>query len=463
MASNGSSGRVNENDSSDDSSSQRFEDDRWFNDNWVDDSEEEEDDDENENDDYFVDLENPRASGSNSTPNDPKKPARVSRLNNDVINQNIQLSMDDTFWNEEEESYDGDASINLRQAAALPTRKRRQDNRTASSTASTTTTTSAANRGIKSIDTSFLETGDSGRYNNIFDDDMDGNNASLHLSSLHIRQPANSDNNRSSSSLRDILSGGGGNNYDEIGSSSNWATSDYPTNHDSSSRFSLDLMDGASGRNLSGTEEPDDHRKTIRFASQIAVPIDEMTLSSPTAKRTKDELDVFDDELYDHDGSSRSFASSFNDDDDDDSFVSAVSEEDEDARLRKSMMYAAGGAGLMFLLGFAFRKIMNAFSNSNDVDGGGVDGVTNVVDGANNINDIATLAVGGDGGASSATTSALATEAANQAAQQAALHASQSQISSTAVTGLVGNQGATATMSAAQTQVLQGMAVNAGK
>jgi hypothetical protein len=130
------------------------------------------------------------------------------------------------------------------------------------------------------------------------------------------------------------------------------------------------------------------------------------------------------------------------------------------------MLYALGGVGFFALMGFAGKKVLKLFGNTvkdtNDVDGG-MD-MTNVADQAANVNDLVT-AVAGDGGSTytSAATSATQNTAAFQASSASA---SQSQMSMTGGFGMnpgggAGQAASGNAMSAAQTQVMQTMAVNA--
>ena len=242
--------------------------------------------------------------------------------------------------------------------------------------------------------------------------------------------------------------------------------------------------DGEDGR-VYDSQHPH-HQKTIRFAPQIATPMGEdsastshhmmMMMKSETSLQS---LDVFDtgqlglgggSHHTDGSGSSgnhNSGLSSYNDEDEDDnSFVSAVSEEDDpDKKIKRQMLFALGGVGLFALVGYGFKKIMNAFSKDDtDLDAGAdfAHNAVDVADAAANANDVAGIAIGGDGGASStaAASTTLATEATNGAATfHASASASQSQIGFGGGFGMAGNT--TSGLSPAQTQVLQQMAVSA--
>ena len=213
----------------------------------------------------------------------------------------------------------------------------------------------------------------------------------------------------------------------------------------------------------SSSSEP---RKTIRFASQIATPMEGCSgfLDAAGIQNSTHSIDIFNDEggntsRLNLDGSGSTQSSLHDEDDDEDSsFASAVSEEeDEETKIKRKMVYALGGLGVFALIGFGLKKLMNAFSKNDDIEGGAdITNVADATDAATNINDVASLGVGGGDGGSSAATAA-ATEAANEAAFHAS--ASQSQNGFGAF-GMAGNQGG-AGMSAAQTQVLQSMAVNA--
>jgi hypothetical protein len=150
-----------------------------------------------------------------------------------------------------------------------------------------------------------------------------------------------------------------------------------------------------------------------------------------------------------------------NDDNDDDSVCSAIDGDDEDKKIRRQMFYALGGVGFFALMGFAGKKVLKLFGNTvedtNHVDGG-MD-ITNVADQAANVNDLA-AAVAGDGGSTYTSAAAAATQ--NTTALQASASASHSQTSMTGGFGM--NPGGAASgnaMSAAQSQVMQTMAVNA--
>jgi hypothetical protein len=212
------------------------------------------------------------------------------------------------------------------------------------------------------------------------------------------------------------------------------------------------------------------YKKTIRFADTVALP---MAMSESSLET----LDVFMQGASSHSKppSSQSlgdFAAGDSDDDDDDdddddqSFATAIDEEDDqDKKIKRQMLFAIGGVGLLGLLGWGAQNLLRVFDRTvrtdSDIDGG-MD-ITNAVDGIANVNDIATaVASGGDGGTSIAATTAAQSSMTDAAALHASSTASQSQ-SFGAGFGFNpgGGGGAGAQMSAAQTQVLQSMAVNA--
>jgi hypothetical protein len=144
--------------------------------------------------------------------------------------------------------------------------------------------------------------------------------------------------------------------------------------------------------------------------------------------------------------------------DDDDSLGYAIDEDEEDKNIRRQVLYAVGGVGIFALMGFAGKKLLNLFSSTakdtQDV-AGGMD-MTNVADQA--------ATVAGDGGSTYTSSATAATQ--NTTAFQASASASQSQMSMTGGFGMnpFGGAGQVAsgnTMSAAHTQVMQAMAVNA--
>jgi hypothetical protein len=202
------------------------------------------------------------------------------------------------------------------------------------------------------------------------------------------------------------------------------------------------------------TKEPE-HKKTITFANIIATPFGAQAgfLVSESSLET---LDIFRDESFYKQPSSKNILGDSSDDmgddsNDDDSFDSVIDEDDEDKKIRQQILYAAGGMGVMAFMGFAGKKLLKMFDKTgNDTQdvGGGVD-MTNVADQAANVNDLAT-AMAGDGGSSY--TSAAST--------------SQSSMSTTGGFGMNPGGGAgqaanANALSAAQSQVMQTMAVNA--
>ena len=305
-----------------------------------------------------------------------------------------------------------------------------------------------------------------GRLKSLDDSYLTDDNFLDHRDSNHNNK--NSMKNESAHSIQWYQLGG----MPDLQSSSNFSFrgSSHHSNHSSKSlkdilgassthsATSMKLYDDESS--FAGDNDGDDHNevaiettytnKKIRFAPTLATNIEDVDNSSLNT------LDVFDDNL-DQDGSS-SHLSSFADEDDEESIASEESKESQEGNIKRQMLYALGGVGLFAFVGFAFKKIMNRLSNDQDLDAGAdVTNVADVADAASNINDVATLAAGGDGGSSAA--ASAATEAANQAAFHAS--ASQSQSGFVAFGTAAGNQGATATMTAAQTQVLQSMAVSA--
>jgi hypothetical protein len=236
------------------------------------------------------------------------------------------------------------------------------------------------------------------------------------------------------------------------------------SNSDDGSResFGISMLD----QDFQSPRKEPEHKKTT-FANIIATPFGEQDdfLASESSLQT---LDIFRDESSNKPPSSKSMLGDSSgdmkdddDDDDDDSFGSAIDEDDDDKKIRRQMLYAIGGVGLFALMGFAGKNLLKLFDktvkDTQDVDGG-MD-MTNVADQAVNVNDLAT-AVAGDGG--STYTSAAASATQNTTAFQASASASQSQMSMTGGFGM--NPGAATsgnTMSAAQSQVMQTMAVNA--
>jgi hypothetical protein len=200
------------------------------------------------------------------------------------------------------------------------------------------------------------------------------------------------------------------------------------------------------------TKEPE-HKKTITFANIIATPFGAQAGFS-VSETSFESLDIFKDESFYKPPSSKHSMGNSSDDmgdesNDDDSFDSAIDEDDEDKQIRRQILYAAGGMGVMAFMGFAGKKLLKMFgSTANDTQdvGGGMD-MTNVVDQAANVNDLAT-AMAGDGGSSYAS----------------AASTSQSSISTAGGFGMNPGGGAGQAgnaLSAAQSQVMQTMAVNA--
>jgi hypothetical protein len=126
-------------------------------------------------------------------------------------------------------------------------------------------------------------------------------------------------------------------------------------------------------KNTTPTE--DHHQKTIRFAQVIATPIGETThnqdlnITNHSDDNSIDTLDIFDQGGGTLDGhhsakesSNGSLESSFADEEDDaDSEMSAHDEDEEDKKIRRQLLYAAGGAGLMGLMGWAGKHVLQLF------------------------------------------------------------------------------------------------------
>jgi hypothetical protein len=172
--------------------------------------------------------------------------------------------------------------------------------------------------------------------------------------------------------------------------------------------------------------EPDDgYQKTIRFAESIATSFGEEGLGESESSLAT--FDFFDAEGENKASSCKSLGSNASGTDHDDE------EEDEDKKIKRTILYAAGGVGLVALLGFGAQKLQQLFNRGGDedeIEGG----ATNTANHLSSANDVASTA-SGDGGFSSA---AMGTNAS----------ASQSQISMVGF-GWGGGGGA-APMSAAQ-------------
>jgi hypothetical protein len=179
---------------------------------------------------------------------------------------------------------------------------------------------------------------------------------------------------------------------------------------------------------------------------------EDVLLGSESSLQT---LDIFGDETK-----ATTMMDSSGDVGDQDSFGVVIDEDEEDKNIRRQLMYAVGGVGCFALMGFAAKNLLKLFdktvNDNQDIDGG-MD-ISNAADGLTNTSDLAT-AVAGDGG-SSATSAASATHAA-----EASASASQSQVGTAGGLGMnpggTGGQAGGGQMSAAQTQVVQNMAVNA--
>jgi hypothetical protein len=206
-------------------------------------------------------------------------------------------------------------------------------------------------------------------------------------------------------------------------------------------------------------EEPE-HKKTTTFANIIATTI-EAQYGFWVPQSSLQTLDIFRDESSNKPPSSTSMLGDSNSDmgdDDDDSNFGAIDEDEDDKKIRRQVLYAFGGVGLFTLITFAGKKLVNLFcgmiKDTQDADGG-MD-MTNVAEQA--------ASVSRDGGSTHTSTATAATQ--NNIAFQASASASQSQSSMTGGFGMnpVGGAGQAAsgnTMSAAHTQVMQIMAVNA--
>jgi hypothetical protein len=238
-------------------------------------------------------------------------------------------------------------------------------------------------------------------------------------------------------------------------------SSDSNSNDGSRESFGVSMLE----KDFQSPRNEPEHKKAITFANIIATHFGAQAgfWDSESSLQT---LDIFRDESFNKPPSSKSMDSSGDmGDDDDDSFGSAIDEDDEDKNIRPEMLYALGGVGFFALMGFAGKKVLKLFGNTvkdtQDVDGG-MD-ITNVADQGANVNDLAT-AVAGDGGSTYTSVAASATQ--NTTAFQASTSASQSQVSMTGGFGMnpgggAGQAASGNAMSAAQTQVMQTMAVNA--
>jgi hypothetical protein len=212
---------------------------------------------------------------------------------------------------------------------------------------------------------------------------------------------------------------------------------------------------GITSKLLGNFEEDPGCKKTISFADKIATLMGEdVLLGSESSLQT---LDIFEDETK-----ATTMIDTSVDVGDQDSFDIAIDEDEdeEDKKMRRQLMYAVGGVGFFALMGFAAKNLLKIFdktvNDNQDIDGG-MD-ISNAADGLTHANDLATV-VAGDGG-SSATSAASATHAA-----EASASSSQSQVGTAGGLGMnpgaTGGQAGGGQMSAAQTQVVQNMAVNA--
>jgi hypothetical protein len=244
----------------------------------------------------------------------------------------------------------------------------------------------------------------------------------------------------------------------------NLGTSGDNSNDGSGESFGISILE----QDFQSPRKEPEHKKAITFANIIATTFGAQD-SFLVSETSLESLDIFRDESSNKPPSSKSMlgdSSGDMGDNDDDSFGSAIDEDEEDKNIRRQMLYALGGVGFFALMGFAGKKILKLFDktvkDTQDVDGGMMD-MTNVADQAANVNDLA-MAVVGDGGSTYTSVAASATQ--NTAAAQASASASQSQMSMTGGFGFnpgggAGQAASGNTMSAAQSQVMQSMAVNA--
>jgi hypothetical protein len=237
----------------------------------------------------------------------------------------------------------------------------------------------------------------------------------------------------------------------------NLGTSSDSSSNDGS-RESFDI--GMLKQDFQSPRKEPEHKKTITFANIIATPFGAQDgfWDSESSLQT---LDIFRDESLNKPALSKSMLG----DDDDDSFGSAIDEDEDDKNIRRQMLYALGGVAFFALMKLAVKKILN-FCGKTDKDMQDVDGgmdMTNVADQAANVNDLAT-AVAGDGGSTYTSVAASATQ--KSTAFQASTSVPQSKMSTTGGFGMNSGGGAGQaasgnTMSAAQSQVMQNMAINA--
>jgi hypothetical protein len=201
-------------------------------------------------------------------------------------------------------------------------------------------------------------------------------------------------------------------------------------------------------------KEPE-HKKTTTFANVIATPFsaqDGFFLSESSSQT----LDILRDESSNKAPSSNSMLGDSSSD---------MGDDEDDKHIIRQILYAFGGVGFFALMGLAGNKLLKPFrrtvKDTQDIDGDM--SMTNVADQAANDNNL-TTAVAGDTGTTYTPATATATQ--QITAFQTSDIASQSQISTKGGFGMNPGGGADQaasgnTFSAAQSQVMQIMAVNA--
>jgi hypothetical protein len=226
---------------------------------------------------------------------------------------------------------------------------------------------------------------------------------------------------------------------------------------DSEESFGISMLE----QDFQSSKKTPEHKRTTTFANIIATTI-EAKFDFLVPQSSLQTLDIFRDESSNETpSSSKSMlgdSSSDMGDDDDDSIFSAIDEDEDDKKIRRQVLHAFGGVAFFTLMTFAGNKLLTLFGrtvkDTQDADGG-MD-MTNVVDQA--------AAVSRDGGSTHTSSATAATQ--NATALQASASASQSQTSMPGGFGMnpFGGAGQAAsgnTMSAAHSQVMQIMAVNA--
>jgi hypothetical protein len=122
-------------------------------------------------------------------------------------------------------------------------------------------------------------------------------------------------------------------------------------------------------------QQPVEYPKSIRFAEQIATPMGDsgrnhnglINDASGDFDSSIQTLDIFDEgrpstaAALGPSSSAGSLESSFNDENDDDSYMSAVDEDEQDKKIRRQLLYAIGGAGMMGLMGWAGKHVLKFF------------------------------------------------------------------------------------------------------